>query len=64
MLPIDFSLIGTGHSHPSGNLSPSPVDLNNFLGSILMLVAYPYTDKNIAVYNHNGEKLTLKIENA
>ncbi|MCJ7698859.1 Mov34/MPN/PAD-1 family protein, partial [Candidatus Bathyarchaeota archaeon] len=24
MLPIDFSIVGTVHSHPSGNLRPSP----------------------------------------
>jgi len=26
MLPIDFSVVGTVHSHPSGNLKPSPAD--------------------------------------
>jgi len=30
MLPMDFSIIGTVHSHPSGNLMPSPADLNHF----------------------------------
>lgn len=62
MLPIDFSIVGTGHSHPSGNLLPSPADLNRFWGKILMIVGFPFADdRNVAVYNHEGEKLTLKI---
>jgi len=62
MLPMDFSIIGTVHSHPSGNLTPSPTDLNHFWGRILMIVGFPFTDsRNIAVYNREGEKLTLKI---
>ena len=62
MLPIDFSIVGTAHSHPSGNLTPSPADLNHFWGKILMIVGFPFADdRNVAVYNHKGEKLTLKI---
>ncbi len=62
LLPMDFSIVGTVHSHPSGNLSPSPADLNNFLGRILMIVAYPYKNSEYAaVYNCKGEKLTFKI---
>ena len=30
MLPMDFSIVGTVHSHPSGNLTPSTTDLNHF----------------------------------
>ena len=62
MLPIDFSIIGTVHSHPSGNLLPSPADLNHFWGKIVMIVGFPFADdRNVAVYDHEGEKLTLKI---
>jgi len=62
MLPIDFSIVGTLHSHPSGNLTPSPADLNHFWGKILMIVGFPFADdRNVAAYNHKGEKLTLKI---
>jgi proteasome lid subunit RPN8/RPN11 len=64
MLPIDFSIVGTVHSHPSGKLIPSTTDLNHVFGTVLMIVGFPYKDKeNAAVYNHNGEKLTLKILN-
>lgn len=62
MLPIDFSIVGTVHSYPSGNLTPSTADLNYFLGSILMIVSFPFAgERNVAVYNHNGEKLNLQL---
>ncbi len=62
MLPMDFSIVGTVHSHPSGNVMPSPADLNHFFGSILMIVGFPYTNEsNVAVYNCDGEKLVLHV---
>jgi len=62
MLPMDFSLVGTAHSHPSGNLMPSHPDLNHFFGVVLMITAFPFRNKeNVAVYNRNGEKLTLQV---
>jgi len=61
MLPMDFSIVGTVHSHPSGNLTPSTADLNHVFGIILMIVGFPFADeRNVAVYNRRGEKLTLK----
>ena len=63
MLPIDFSVVGTVHSHPSGNLNPSPADLNHSFGFILMIVGFPFEDKkDVAAYNHDGEKLVLNVE--
>jgi proteasome lid subunit RPN8/RPN11 len=60
MLPMDFSIVGTVHSHPSGNLNPSPTDLNHFIGTILMIAGSPFADlRHVAVYNRNGEKLKL-----
>lgn len=62
MLPIDFSLVGSVHSHPSGNLTPSAADLNHFFGRILMIVGFPYMDmNNVAVYDRNATKLRLQI---
>ena len=62
MLSGDFSLVGTVHSHPSGNITPSHVDLNHFFGRILMIVGYPYQGKNcIAVYDSNGDKMPIEI---
>lgn len=61
MLPIDFSIVGTSHSHPSGSARPSPTDLNHFYARVMMIVAYPYTDECVAAYNSRGEALPLKI---
>ena len=64
MLPGDFSLIGTVHSHPSGNISPSHVDLNYFFGRILMIVGYPFEGEAcVAAYDSNGTRMFLQITN-
>jgi proteasome lid subunit RPN8/RPN11 len=62
MLPMDFSIVGTVHSHPSGNINPSSVDLNHFFGRVLMIVGFPFASaQNAAVYDSNGEKLQLQV---
>lgn len=63
MLPMDFSIIGTVHSHPSGNLDPSNVDLNHFFGRILLIVGFPFANEgNVAAYNRDKEKLILHMK--
>ncbi|MDT8781921.1 MAG: Mov34/MPN/PAD-1 family protein [Candidatus Bathyarchaeota archaeon] len=62
LLPMDFSLVGTVHSHPSGDKTPSDVDLNNFFGRVMMIVGFPYmTDQDVVAYNWSGEKLPILI---
>jgi proteasome lid subunit RPN8/RPN11 len=62
MLPIDFSIVGTVHSHPSGNLLPSVEDLNRSLGKIIVIVGFPYHgSENVAAYNRDGKKLNLHV---
>ena len=62
MLPMDFSVVGTVHSHPSGNITPSSVDLNHFFGRVLMIVGFPFADtQNATVYDSKGEKLQLQV---
>lgn len=61
MLPIDFSIVGTLHSHPSGSPRPSPTDLNHLYGRIMMIVAYPYTRDRVATYNKRGEAMPLDV---
>jgi proteasome lid subunit RPN8/RPN11 len=61
-LPLDFSIVGTVHSHPSGNLLPSIADLNHSFGLVLMLVGFPYTDVQcVAVFNRDGDRLQLHV---
>ena len=62
MLPMDFSLVGTVHSHPSGVLQPSLPDLHYSFGRVIMIVGFPYLDEShVAVFSHSKERLTLKI---
>ena len=62
MLPIDFSLIGTVHSHPSGNLAPSPEDLNRSFGKVIVIVTFPYqSTESVAAYNRDGKRLNLQV---
>ena len=62
MFAGDYTLVGTVHSHPSGNISPSHVDLNYFFGRVLVIVGYPYEGKRcIAAYDSNGDKLPIEI---
>jgi proteasome lid subunit RPN8/RPN11 len=58
----DFSLVGTVHSHPSGNISPSHVDMNYFFGRILMIVGPPFVGKDcIAAYDSNAERISIEV---
>jgi len=62
MLPMDFSVVGTVHSHPSGNINPSSVDLNHFFGRILMIVGFPFaSEQNVAVYDSKGDRVLLQV---
>ncbi|MCX8182170.1 MAG: Mov34/MPN/PAD-1 family protein [Candidatus Methanomethyliaceae archaeon] len=62
MIPFDLTIIGIAHSHPSGNNAPSTEDLNNFYGRIMMIVAYPYDESNLAVYNSKAQKVPHEIK--
>jgi len=60
-----LSIIGTVHSHPSGNLRPSSADLNHFLGTVLMIVGFPYaSESNASAYKSTGESMTLNVTNS
>lgn len=61
-LPIDFSIIGIAHSHPTGNLLPSVEDLNVDFGSIMMIIGYPYdSERDVAVYSYDGRRVKLRV---
>jgi proteasome lid subunit RPN8/RPN11 len=55
-LPIDFSVLGVAHSHPSGALRPSVADLNWFYGKIMLIAAYPYqSEQNMIILDREGK---------
>ncbi|TDA31112.1 MAG: peptidase, partial [Hadesarchaea archaeon] len=60
-LPLDPSLVGTAHSHPSGDLTPSPTDLNRFLGRVMVIVGFPYREEDVAVYDGRGRRVGLRV---
>ncbi|MEM0158133.1 MAG: Mov34/MPN/PAD-1 family protein [Thermoplasmataceae archaeon] len=63
MKPIDFSLVGTIHSHPSGVPVPSEADLSMFsnTGAIHIIVAHPYGIGDFAAYNRKGERIDIRV---
>jgi proteasome lid subunit RPN8/RPN11 len=61
-LPIDFSVIGVAHSHPSGALRPSVTDLNKFYGRIMLITAYPYqSEQNMILLDREGKPLKYVV---
>lgn len=63
MLPIDRSILGTAHSHPSGSLRPSIQDLNHYYGRIMIITVYPFQSHHeIGAFNRNGAIISYDIE--
>ena len=62
MLPMDLSVMGVSHSHPSGILQPSIHDMNHFYGRIMVITAHPFqTYNDIGVFNKNGDRVLHEI---
>ena len=63
MLPIDFTIVGTVHSHPSGVCLPSDADLLLFskYGWVHIIVCMPYDRSSWACFEMNGERKELKV---
>jgi proteasome lid subunit RPN8/RPN11 len=63
MLPIDFSIVGTVHSHPSISFHPSDADVLLFrkFGKVHIVVAYPFTSSSWKSFDHNGKEIEMKV---
>ena len=63
MMPIDFSVVGTVHSHPSYSFEPSDADLHLFqkYGKIHIIVAKPYNNDSWQAYDYNGMEVPMGI---
>ena len=63
MLPIDFTVVGSVHSHPAPHTHPSSDDLFFFgkFGRIHILISYPYDEGSWQAYDLSGSPLELKI---
>ncbi|MEE9237096.1 MAG: Mov34/MPN/PAD-1 family protein [Thermoplasmata archaeon] len=63
MLPIDFSVVGTVHSHPGPNADPSQEDLEFFqrLGYIHIIVASPFVTDSWRAWDRDGNPYELSV---
>jgi len=63
MLPIDFTIVGTVHSHPSYSFYPSDADLHLFQkhGKVHIIVANPFTESSWRAYDYRGNELEMDI---
>ena len=63
MLPVNTHLVGSVHSHPSGDISPSTEDIKMFTqnGDYHIIVGYPYDMESWSCYNRVGNKRHLDI---
>jgi proteasome lid subunit RPN8/RPN11 len=63
MLPIDFTIVGTVHSHPSPLPNPSDADLHLFekQGKIHIITARPYDNASWKAYNYRGEEIEMSV---
>ncbi|MCI0496961.1 MAG: Mov34/MPN/PAD-1 family protein [Thermoplasmata archaeon] len=63
MLPIDPTVAGSLHSHPSPHPYPSDADIEFFgrLGEVHIIVASPYNMRSWRAYDRRGEPLELEV---
>ena len=63
MLPIDFAIVGTVHSHPSYSARPSGADLQLFQkhGKIHIISAKPFDEFSWKTYDYMGRETEIDI---
>ena len=63
MMPVDFSVVGTVHSHPTPNPEPSEQDLAFFAstGKYHIITYYPFSERDWVCYNRYGEKIEAEV---
>jgi proteasome lid subunit RPN8/RPN11 len=64
MLPVDYSVVGTVHSHPSSIARPSDADLDLFshFGRIHIIVGVPpFGDVTWKAYDYMGHMISMEI---
>jgi len=63
MMPVDFNIVGTVHSHPSPSANPSDADLHLFRkhGKIHIISASPFNNTTWKAYDHTGKNIQLNV---
>ncbi len=61
--PIDFTVVGSVHSHPSGVIIPSDEDLHMFSngGPVHIIVGSPFTLNNFRAFDREGREIKIEI---
>lgn len=62
-LPIDFTIVGTVHSHPSGDCYPSEADLDLFRrhGWVHIISGEPFDMHSWAAFDGKGNEIELEV---
>jgi len=62
-LPIDFSVVGSVHSHPGTSSRPSEADLHLFgsFGNTHIITCLPYNMGSWRCYDYNGRPVELEV---
>ena len=60
---VDFSIVGSVHSHPNGVLLPSDEDLHMFgnWGPVHIITGSPYSETSFQAFDRNGKPIPLKV---
>ncbi len=63
MMPIDYSIVGTVHSHPGYSNRPSREDLELFrhYGYIHIITCLPYDEGSWRAYDGRGRRMQLPV---
>lgn len=63
MRPLLTTTVGSVHSHPTPNASPSPADLHFFAknGLFHIIIGFPYEEYSIGAYNGFGEPADYQV---
>ena len=63
MLPVDFSVVGTVHTHPSDSCRPSGADIELFrrFGYVHIIACEPFNLRSWACYDGNGDRRDLEV---
>ncbi|OPX60807.1 MAG: Mov34/MPN/PAD-1 family protein [Methanobacterium sp. PtaB.Bin024] len=63
MMPMTTETVGSVHSHPIPNATPSTADLHFFAknGLFHLIIAQPYTEESMIGYDTFGEMINYRI---
>lgn len=62
LVPLDPKIVGTIHSHPSRNNSPSQADLGVFSsGRVNLIIGFPYALGSTRAFDNFGNELEIEL---